>query len=538
MAIWGLSGGTSSVPRRDETPARRTFSTDDPVKRGCALDRDIVARIWRGYVPEKSFDLAIVPQFPNYPGSFDYTGHSGPWDYLQRIPLVLYGPGNIERRGTVDRPAHITDVYPTAGRLLDVQLPEREAQLLHEAIAPQAEGAKVIVTVVWDGVGRNVLERWPDAWPNLAELEVNGTSYANATLGSAPSITPSTHSSLGTGAFPRSNGIPAIEFRNEEGLVTGTFGDRNPSDLKLTTFGDEIDRALGNAPKVGMLAWKSWHLGMLGHGTQLEGGDADQLGLFGFSDGDITGNDAFYSTPSYLRGFTGLERHADELDREDGAVDGRWMGHPTVEIHDNPAWIYWQSDAVLAMLEREGYGADAVPDLFFTNYKVADIVGHEYSMESQEMEAVVRAQDDALGRLVAYLEQEVEDYVVVVTADHGHTPPSSASGGWPVKVDELVKDIDAHFDVAKGNSLTEKATAAGFFMDRQMMRNLGVTATEIAEFANGYTIKENWPEDELPEGFTDRGHENVLSAAFTGGHLPDIMRCTFGERGRPPEDVG
>ena len=74
------------------------------------------------------------------------------------------------------------------------------------------------------------------------------------------------------------------------------------------------------------------------------------------------------------------------------------------------------------MIESEGYGADDVPDLLMTNFKPSDIVAHQYSMDSPEMGDILEAQDAALGQLVDALDANVEDYVVVVTADHGNTP--------------------------------------------------------------------------------------------------------------------
>ena len=527
--------GASSDDPPIPSAAARIFETNDGVDRGCGLDKEVLARVWRGYVPGRSFELILVPHYPNYPGSFDYTGHSGPWDYLQNIPLVFYGD-RIEARGPIEAPASLADVYPTAGELLDADLPDRAGRTLSEAVKDDVDGVpRAIITVVWDGVGRNVLERWPDAWPNLKRLEEQGTSYVNASLGSSPSITPATHTTLGTGAFPREHGIPAIEMRKENGEVGSAFIDRDPKDVEVTTFADEYDLAMGNAPIVGMLGWKTWHLGMLGHGTQIEGADADQLGILGGKDGDITGNDAFYSTPPYLPGFLGLEEHARALDREDGEVDGEWMGHDVMGVHDNPAWVYWQEDALMEMLQQEGYGKDEVPDLFFTNYKMADIVGHEYTIVSEEMEVVVRAQDEALGRLIDYLDAEVGDYVVIVTADHGHTPPSEVSGGWPVSMGEVNKDMLAHFDVPEEESFTESATAAGFFFDHDKMDAAGVTGAEITEFMNDYTIAENWTEGELPEAFRDRGEEHVFEAAFMESQMADVMRCAFGSKKLPPD---
>ncbi len=370
---------------------RRTFASNDPMKRGCDLPIKYLERIWKGHDPVHSEDVTTVPLEPNSSGTFSVTSHSGPWDYLQNVPLVFYGPGFIKGSGEpLEGPAETVDVFSTVGELVGVDLPHRDGRALEEILEQgRQDPPKLILTIVWDGVGRNVLERWPDAWPNLARLEREGTSLVDAVVGSSPSITPATHSNLGTGAYPRRHGVTAIEYRTEGGSVRQAFAKRNPADLRLTTMADEIDLAMNNEPKVGMLAWKGWHLGMLGHGTQTPGGDADEVGLIG-TDEHITGNNSFYSTPAYINPLPGLEGRLDEADRLDGRVDGNWRGH-TVSVHDNPGWVDYAADAVLTMLDRGGYGADEVPDLFFTNFKMTDIAGHQYSMDSIEERDVLHA---------------------------------------------------------------------------------------------------------------------------------------------------
>ena len=250
------------------------FITNDPIERACALEKEILLRIWRGHDDDNSEDLTTVPLEPNYSGSFNITSHSGPWDYLQRVPLVFYGPETIKAQGQPLREnASIVDVYPTVGELADVSLPPRDGRVLDGAIDDdRSESPKLILTIMWDGVGRNVLERWPEAWPTLRRMEREGTSYLNAVVGSSPSITPATHSSLGTGAYPRRHGVTAIEYRDDAGNVNTAFAKRDPSGLDLTTFADEIDRELGNEPLAGLIGWRSWHQGMLGHGDMTPGG--------------------------------------------------------------------------------------------------------------------------------------------------------------------------------------------------------------------------------------------------------------------------
>jgi hypothetical protein len=532
-----LGGGAIFLLRDDGAarkieggPAKRTFSSNDPIERACALPKEQLLRLWRGHHAVHSEDVTIVPLEPNYSGAFTVTSHSGPWGYVQTIPLVLYGD-QIPSAGVVDKPASITDVYATIGDLTGVELEARAGtQLTHRGPGPSP---RLIVTVVWDGVGRNVLERWQGRWPNLARLEQEGLSLRDATVGSSPSITPATHSSLGTGDFPYRHGVTAIDYRTKDGTVRGAFAGKNPADLKLTTFADQVDVALQNEPLVGMLAWKSWHLGMLGHGSQIPGGDKDAVALISGHDGHLTGNDAYYSTPQLNLGSVRLDDIADEVDRTDGEADGFWRGHPVLEQHDNPAWVRYQSEMLIEMLERGGYGTDDVVDLFFTNFKISDIVAHQYGMDSDEEGDVVEAQDAALGTLVDWLDAKVGDYVVVVTADHGNTHRAALTGGWPILQGQLQEDVDAHFDVPDGESLIETTSAAGPFLDRKVANELGVTAADIAEFLNGYTIAENNNSPKLPKGYEDRGDENVLAAAFASGQYDEVMQCAFGSKNPP-----
>jgi arylsulfatase A-like enzyme len=158
-------------------------------------------------------------------------------------------------------------------------------------------------------------------------------------------------------------------------------------------------------------------------------------------------------------------------------------------------------------------------------------------MDSPEMGDVLEAQDAALGDLIDHLDAEVEDYVVVVTADHGNTPPVSRSDAWPVLQGQLQEDIDARFDVPKDKSLVVQTTAAGPFLDRKTLKELDVTAGEVARFLNGYTIRDNWGEENLPQGYGSRGDENILAAAFPSDRIDDVMRCAF-DAPKPPEEAG
>ncbi len=490
----------------------------------------LVERLWRGADGIHDQDILFVPNEPNYVGAFDYTSHTGPWDYVAEVPLVVYGPGLIPSIGAVDRPVTLADVYPTVGALTGVDLDERDGDPLTETLGNDRPRPRVILSVMWDGVGNNVLERFPDKWPVLEGMMEQGVSYTAATVGSSPSITPSTHSTFGSGYFPRTHGVTAIKYRDDSGRVREAFDDLLPQDLKTTTFSDDLDEAFDGRSKVGLVAWQTWHLGMMGKGASLPGADRDHLGIItGKTHGKLAETNRDYYKKAWAElDPAGLQRRIDETDRIDGTVDGLWEGQEIAEHKNNPAWVQWEADLLIQMIDEKKYGSDGITDLVLTNFKATDMIGHQLSMDSRQMGVVLEAQDAALGRLVDHLEGSVEDFVVIVTADHGNTPKASRTGAWPISTGELTRDLDRRFGVPKERSMIITMPAHGIFLNRRMTSRLGIDETDIARYLNRYTIRNNWPSGEvLPAGYRDRGDEPVFAAAFPIDLMDDIARCRF-----------
>jgi predicted AlkP superfamily pyrophosphatase or phosphodiesterase len=518
---------------------QRTFATNDPVERACALEPTYLTRIWRGTDPERSGDILMVPQEPNFFGTSNLVSHSGPWDYLQEVPLVLYGPKFVARRGEVDTRVSIPDVFPTIGALTGVDLPRRDGAPLGEALAPDTDPPRLIVVIVWDGAGRNTLDRWPERWPTLRSLSEKGVSYLRATVGSSPSVTSSIHASLGTGAFPRRHGVSGNWLRQPDGGVLGALWGRDTSALRLSTFADEVDRSFGNASSVGALAWLGWHLAMVGRGSAAPGGDADEVGLIKLSNGETTvsGNNELFTTDKGLAGAADIDALLGRLDRSDGEADGRWHDENvsieevegTWPIYWNPAWARYQGDLALQFLAEGGYGLDATPDLFLTNFKMTDLAGHAFTYESPQYASALQAQDEQLRRIVEYLDEEVRGYVIVLTADHGHTPSPRSTGAWPISQRELLNDIDEHFK-ARDSSLIEESDVVSLFLDPDVRKSLDVTADDIARYINSYTLADNLKSKGVPARYEERLKENLFSAAFPKDALPEVMRCAFGRR--------
>ena len=472
-----------------------------------------------------------VPKARNY---FNGFAHSGPWRHVQEVPLALYGPGYIRRGGSVSSTREVTvaDLVPTFAELLGYELPhEVDGSVLDEALfpkEPQDGPPRLIVTVVWDGAGMNVLDRWPDAWPNLRGLIGRGTAYAGATVGSSPSVTPPVHATIGTGVFPARAGIVDIPQRTGD-VIEDSWAGTSPDKLGVPSLADAYDADRGNEPLVGMVAERAWQLGMIGHGGATPGGDRDFAVLTeSDSEGALTTNEEIYALPEDLEDPAAFADAVLRVDAEDGALDDAWMGHPILgdaeQFPWTPAWTLYQTGIVEDLIRDEGFGQDDVPDLFYVNFKQTDHVGHRWTFTEPEMEAAIEYQDAALGRLVEFLDEEVgkRRYVIALTADHGAQPPPEVTGGWMIDQAPLTEAIERDLGGEPG-AIIEQDRPVGFWF-RFDLGDTAELARRAASFLTSYTVADDADAGEIVPDHIDPD-ERLFDAAFPMADLSQILDC-------------
>lgn len=529
--VWVTSGATYTPPPID----RDYKAAPGWLESACELPRDLLIRIWRGHYEGRSPELQVVPREPHLFGSFIGQTHSGPWDYVQEVPLVFYGPGFIRNTGelSLDREVTVADLAPTFAELLGVDAPNDRGRALDEILVPEAERPgrpRLIITVVWDGGGTNVLEAWPRSWPRLARLIDRGAAVEGATVGSSPSVTPAVHTTIGTGTFPDEHGIIGIHQREEDGDLVAPFPGRQAAKMVIPTLADTYDLSTGNAALIGMIAFKNWHLGMIGHGAGWPGADKDIAALVDQRE-NITINEDVYELPSYLNRVGGLDAVIRDIDLDDGELDSKWMGHEILDKpaprRDTPVWSLFQTRLIKEMLRREGFGDDEVPDLFYTNYKQLDEIGHEWNMLYPEMKPSLEYLDGELADLQRFLNEEVgrNRWVLVVTADHGQGPLAEAARAWPIQRGHMADDIAAHFGVDT-KEIFEQAVPTGAFVNRAGLKRNGITLEEISDFMLTYSIGDNIPQGmDVPEQYMSRLDEPLFAAAFPSDRKRRIMAC-------------
>jgi hypothetical protein len=496
----GGSGPTSPAATNAASSQETELEQGSPEALACALPHEWLLRTWRGHRDDRSADIQILPIEPDFVGSG--LPHVGPWDYAQDIPMLWFGPGHVAASGEVARPVTLAGIAPTQAALLGFPFRAPHGSPMVEAVEGNPSPPRLIVTIVWDAGGRNVLDRWPNDWPYLRSLIPQGTWYERATVGTSPTSTAQTHATMGTGAFPEAHGLVAHRLRIGPDITTPW--DQGPAYLIEPTLGDLYDVAMDNEPVVGELGTVSIHLGMLGHGSMWGGGDqdiaavrekvgAETLGAEGFEWNLTPALRPYYRFPTYLNDIGGFEQDVRALDAADGSVDGRWRSHEIdalLQGFDTPARIPYQTRVLEALIVREQFGEDDVPDLLFVNYKMIDYISHVWTLNSPEMRDAVRAQDESLQDLVTFLNRQVGEgeWVLALTADHGSLPDPQVTGAFQISTGPIAAGINATFDTdGDDTKLVDLIQPTQIFVNTDELEQNGHTLAEVSEWIMGLT---------------------------------------------------
>jgi hypothetical protein len=515
-------------------PSSLAATDRDLVRAACALPHEWLLRTWRGWWPVRSGNLQMIPVEPHFVGSG--LPHVGPWPYVQDVPMLWYGPGHIRARGSVPRPVTTVGIAPTQATLLGFPFSAPDGQPMVEALEPgDRRPPRLIVTVVWDAAGRNVLDAHPDAWPYLRSLIERGTWYEHMSVGSSPTSTAQIHANIGTGAFPNRHGL--VAHRIDVGGTLAAPWAHGPNLLLAPTLADLYDHARGNEPIVGITGTVNIHLGMMSHGTFFSGGDRDvamtrsivggkTLTDEGFEWNLPEGAKPYYRLPRYLNDVPGFDRDVRAIDAKDGRLDGRWRDNEIAQLlagFDTPARIPYQQRVLETMIEREGFGADDVPDLLFANFKQIDYISHVWTMNSPEMRDAVEWQDDALRRLVRFLDRTVGrgEWVLALTSDHGAIPDPSITGAIPMSVPAITAGINERFDGdGDDRPVVRLVQPTQIYLDERELEEQGHTVADVARWMLGLTKAQVAPPG-LSVPAAEAG-DRVFAAAFPSAMMRDL----------------
>jgi predicted AlkP superfamily pyrophosphatase or phosphodiesterase len=486
--------------------------------------------------------LSLHPRDPR-------TSHAAVWMYLERIPLVAYGPGVIEPGDSEDR-VSLADLAPTTAGLIgfDGWASDREGRGL-PGFPTTGVTPKVVVTYVFDGGGWNVLRQWPNDWPNLQRLMREGMHYRNALTGSFPAVTACAHATIGTGTFPRQHGITGHNIRDGATARKAyrTPGNADPGDILVPTLPDLWQEATG--AWVGQIGYQVWHIGMIGHGGT--GRTAPDLPVGVYFDEPGGGgwqphNPTLFRLPDGAPGMDVLDARMQTFTPNDPHWDPEWEAWRTTYCCVPPIAGY-QGDLLEATLTNEPIG-DGHPSLLYTTFKSPDYTGHVYGMQSKWEGLMLQAVDEELGRIVRFLDRRFPgEYALFVTADHGQCPLPDSMGGVRLDPIQLEAVIEREFGAGLGKAVQYTAPSE-VYLDRAALGDAGATPDDVAAALQHLTYRQNLGpyvpasaiEQELldnPEFAAVFSSDYLLSHDATGWSGNTIYTGTGVDQGIPGRDL-
>jgi predicted AlkP superfamily pyrophosphatase or phosphodiesterase len=339
------------------------------------------------------------------------------------------------------------------------------------ATAPVAPGKpRLVVFLVVDGLPQRQVVDYRDqlAPDGLARFLDRGAWFANAYYGYAFTVTGAGHATMLTGAYPDRHGIIGNEWRSRE---TGQL-EYCAGDASATYIGHKTDKLDGTSPK-NLLAEtvgdvlkrvdaRSKVIGISGkdRGAILPAGKTGTAYMYMQQTGQFASS-TFYMKehPAWANEFNAA-KPADRYFKaqwkpllDEGAYqrslpdEQKWyakggkLPRTMGEGQEAPGALFYGSllqspyvdvlslDFARAAIKGEALGQDDAPDILSVSLSGHDYVNHAFSAESRLSHDHLLQLDRMLQSFFRDLDAMVgkDNYLVVLTADHGFMPAPEAS---------------------------------------------------------------------------------------------------------------
>jgi hypothetical protein len=235
----------------------------------CSLPKELRVAIADGFRDGRSPELLAVTAGVGVRGSTGGRSQHAPvWPDSAhkpsvRVPLVFSGAG-VERGGRLPSGTTLDAVAPSVAELIHLKRPfpqVRSGEPVEEIFAGGAP--RLVVEVVWKGVGSDRLRTHPKAWPFLRRVAETGAWTPAGSPGSLPLDPAAIITTVGTGGLPHQHGITGTRLRNDSGKLVHAWGRGAPVSV-IATLGDDLDEKLAQRPWIGLVADAAEDRGLIG----------------------------------------------------------------------------------------------------------------------------------------------------------------------------------------------------------------------------------------------------------------------------------
>ncbi len=386
--------------------------------------------------------------------------------------------------------------------------------------AQQVERPKLVVGIVVDQMRWDYLYRFQDRYGSggFRRLLNEGFTFENTYIDYLPTYTAIGHSTIYTGSVPALHGIAGNDFiiqstgqemyctqdDSVQGVgATGKVGQMSPNNLLTSTVTDQLKLATNFRSKVYGIAIKD-RGGILpaGHFADAaywyDGGSGSwitstfymnqlpkwvtNLNQTKFADQYLKEWNTLYPINTYVNSTKDENDYEGLFDGETKAVFPRDLKSLKKSngyglIRSTPFGNTITADLAKQIIDNEKLGQNekGISDFLAISFSSTDYIGHQYGINSIEIEDTYLRLDKDLENFFNYLDQKVGkgNYTVFLSADHGaaHNP-------------KFFKDM-------KGNS--------GYFNTKEVKTNLNAElakkfgANDLVRSLTNYQIHLNYP---------------------------------------------
>lgn len=446
---------------------------------------------------------------------------------------------------------------------------------------PLKTNPKLVVGIVVDQMRYDYLTRF---WNHYGEggfrrLVDEGFNCKNNHYNYAPTTTGPGHASIYTGTTPSVHGIIGNNWYDKESGKTvycasdenynsvGTVaasGKMSPHWMTVSTITDELRLSTQKRGKVIALALKD-------RGAVLPGGHMANAAYW--YDGGAEGHwisSSYYmeELPKWVMNFNDSDAAQkykkpwntlknintySESGTDDNAYEGLFAGETApVFPHDLPKlWdangqfdllrgtAYGNSlttDFALAALDGEGLGKDDIPDFLAISYSSTDYVGHQFGVNSKEIQDTYLRLDQDLERLLKELDKKVGkgEYLVFLSSDHGavdvpaYLQDQKLPAGYMDSQTMTTKFREFMSFTYGGANMVKNYSNAQFFLDHDVIKSLDLrledVQNDIARELLGYVgISRVFTGHQMEQNEYSRGIPYIIQNGYNQKRSGDVI---------------
>lgn len=433
--------------------------------------------------------------------------HSTAYDYDVDIPLLFYG--KWFDKGQFSDVVFQQHIAPTLAKAMGIPTPSG-AEVAPLKVRTDIQGKPdIVVVIVIDQGGTNLLTTHRSAAPRIHALMQKSANYNKAQVGHLDAHTAVGHMAIGSGAFPKKSSVIGNTFfsmqrkNNKETLLKAEIyaskdeSKVSPEELKAETLADVLNAVnKGRSVVISQSYALRAAIGMAGHGAQLAPADiayavrgANYVYWLDATKSRWITDTRYYSLPAlavasqpllqflkyYPKGYQGYEIRDTKSALENWGV-----------LMATPAETQLEGELLRAVIEQEIFRknkkTDGATDLVYVSFKSADAVGHQFGFHSLEARETLVEIDNQIGKIEDFLAQHYgENFILVLTADHGCAPLSEITGGARLTVEEIIAEVDKLLpaDVAANDSLITFMTVGQIALNKKLMAAHNISLEQV-----------------------------------------------------------